>query len=619
MSSSAADARPKSGQDRADPLADVTPERAAQVRLECVRTLYKQIPNSFAAAMGVTAYMVVTLWMSVPHRTIAVWLGIQGVAQAHRFLILFRYRRARIDTSNSHRWARHYALYMLSAGVVWALCPFLFFGESSVFAQLFTMCGLYGISAGSVPGNAYHPPAVRAFLVTIFGAVLLRMLLLSGTEYIALGVASFFFMLIMLAFCNVQHRSIIESIRTRFENIDLVEQLRVQKAAAEQARAHAEHADLAKSRFLAAASHDLRQPLHALGLFATTLRGLQLEPKQQGVVEQIHDNIDSLEALFDELLDISKLDAGFVRPALSHFPIQRVLDVIAGRFRGPAEEKGLELRMRRCEEVVVSDPALLERVLGNLVANAVRYTPSGSILVAGRRRGNRLSVEVWDTGVGIAADQQERIFEEFFQIGNPERDRRKGLGLGLAIARRTALLLGCTIELRSVPLRGSMFRVRVELGDPTAVANESPKHQSLGDALAGKCVLVVDDEASIREGMRELLMQWSCRAVVAADTGEAIAMLDRGGMKPHLIIADYRLRGSETGAHTVETLRRRFGQSVPGLLITGDTAPERLLETRQSGLHVLHKPVRPAQLRALCNFLLTKSESQCGDAAASPG
>jgi signal transduction histidine kinase/CheY-like chemotaxis protein len=569
--------------------------------------MYRQTRNSIAAALGVTLYMVVTLWRREPHATIAYFLGLQALSQLHRLWVLLGYRRAELSVENSALWARRYSQYMFGAGVVWGCAGILFFRPQSPLSQMFTMCGLYGISGGAVTGHAYHPPALRAFLLPIFGLVFVRLLTLGSAEYVALGVASLFYMSILLAFCQVQHRSVTESMQIRFENADLISELQVQKANAEQAKARAEQADLAKSRFLAAASHDLRQPLHALSLFSATLRELELDAKQRSVVEQIYRNIDSLEALFDELLDISKLDAGYIRPNIVDFPIQRVLAVLHTRYGALAQEKAVDFRVRSSTAVVRSDAALLERVLGNLVANAIRYTERGGVLVGCRKRGAALVVAVWDTGIGIASTQHERIFEEFFQLGNPERDRRNGLGLGLPIARRMARLLDTEIELESVLGRGSCFAIRIALGDPAEVTRIAPEPTVSGDALAGRCVVVIDDEPSIRVGMHELLAQWGCTSVEAASAQDAIAKLEAERLSPELVLADYRLTDHALGSDAIHELRQRFGSELPALLITGDTAPARLREAKQSGLHVLHKPVRPAQLRALCNYLLTRS------------
>ena len=485
------------------------------------------------------------------------------------------------------------------------------------------MCGLYGISGGAVPGNAYHPPAINTFLLLIFGAVMARMLMLGGVDYIALGIASLFFAAIMILFCRVQNRTILESLRIRFENVALLERLRLETARAEAARLRAEQASLAKSRFLAAASHDLRQPLHSLGLLSASLQTLRLSDDDRKIVERIYASIDSLEELFDDLLDISKLDAGIIKPRIIDFPAHDLLRRCASRFESLAEEKGLRLVVRPSTAILRSDPALCGRILDNLVANAIRYTARGGALVACRKRAGTFQIEVWDSGIGIETSEQERIFEEFFQIGNTERDRRKGLGLGLAIARRTADLLQSTVQVSSRTGHGSVFRFTVPAGDHSRLGTTIERtDERQGDALFGCCVVIIDDEITIRDGMQDLLTRWGCRAVAATNAAESIDGL--GKLVPDLIIADYRLHGGQIGSDEIALLRRHYGNAVPGLIVTGDTAPERLLELKQGGYEVLHKPVRPAQLRAMCNFLLTRGLEPnqlgrlAGDASAFP-
>ncbi|HVY32072.1 MAG TPA: hybrid sensor histidine kinase/response regulator [Polyangiaceae bacterium] len=577
----------------AAPASTRSPDREHEVQAECVRTLYEQIPNSLAAALGVTVYLTITLWRHAPHRLIGYFLAIQAVSQLHRLWVMFSYRRATLSVHNAGLWARRYAHYMLGAGLVWGIAAVLFLHAQDPLSLVFTLCGLYGITGGAVSGNAYHPPAYSAFVIPIFGAAFVRLAAHGTVEHIALGVASLFYAGILLLFCRVQARSIRQSIQIRFENADLVQRL--------------QEANLAKSRFLAAASHDLRQPLHALSLFSASLRELKLDEQQKRVVDQIYRNIDSLESLFDELLDISKLDAGYFQPRLADFRVQHLLDSLERHYAPLAQEKALSLRIKPCSATLRSDPALLERVLGNLVANAIRYTSEGGVIVASRRRQERLELVVWDTGIGIPPDQHERIFEEFFQLGNPERDRRKGLGLGLPIARRIARLLGSELTLASRPGRGSRFWLQVPLGDAAAVSSRRPEPEQAGDALSGRCVVVVEDEQTIRDGMHELLSSWGCTPVEAASAAAAITLLQERALEPQLVLADYRLTDGAVGSDAVDQLRARFGRELPALLITGDTAPERLREAKQSGLHILHKPVRPAQLRALCNYLLTRA------------
>jgi signal transduction histidine kinase/CheY-like chemotaxis protein len=575
-----------------------------RIRVECVRTLYQQLPNSFVAAMGVSLYMVVTQWPYAKPQTIALWLALQAAAQVHRFALWRGYRRATLTQANADAWGLDYAIYMISAGVVWAACAFLFFRTDQPITQALTMCGLYGITAGSVPANAYYPRGLYVFLAVIFGAVMARMLLIGDVGHIALGVASVFFALIMVMFGRVQHRTLIEGFQIRFENVELVAALKVETQAAEAARARAEQANLAKSQFLAAASHDLRQPLHALGLFSASLETLRLDDEGRAVVGRIQDSVGALESLFDALLDVSKLDAGVVHPQLSGVNADGVFARMAHYSDAAARAKGLALRFAPCGYRVLADPALLEQILANLVANAVRYTEAGGVLVGCRRAGaGKIAFEVRDSGIGVAPADTARIFEEFVQLANPERDRRKGLGLGLAIAQRTAALMDTTITLRSAPGRGSVFRFEAPLTARPTLQPAAPAEPGL-DRMEGLSVLFIDDEEAIRDGFVRLLRQWGAQADAAPDLASALTLVG-GGRSYQVVLADYRLRGGETGVAAIEALMRAQTPPPAACLVTGDMSPDLLAEARRRGLPLLHKPVRPAQLRAVLAHLTT--------------
>jgi signal transduction histidine kinase len=576
------------------------------IRFELTRALYGQAPTAMAAALTVALYVVWTMWDKVPHDTILGWAGALALTQIIRLWAYFKYRAEQPGViERADYWAHWYMLYMAVTGVVWASAPFLFFVPDNPLSHALVMMALYGIGAGSVAGTMYHPPTMVMYLAFCFVPLGVKLFMIGGPDYIVLGIATLSFMAIMMSFGKVQARAVVEAIRVRNQNVDLVEELREQKDAAESARVRAEEANRAKSQFLAAASHDLRQPLHALGLFSASLREMNPEPEKRAVVDQVYTSIDSLESLFDELLDISKLDAGFVKPNPTHFPVDRVLSTMRMQYSKSASEKGLELRVVASSAIVHTDATLLSRILSNLISNAIRYTSHGRILLGCRRREGRLSVEVWDTGRGIPSDQHERVFEEFYQLDNPERDRRKGLGLGLATVKRLTTLLDHPLQLESTVGRGTVFRIEVPLGNAAEVATAPVPAAETTDLLAGKRVVVVDDELSVRQGMHELLARWGCLPVTAASGEEALSLLDSSGA-PDVIVSDYRLAGGETGARAVDAIRSRYGEQIPVMLITGDTSPERLRETQTTGHLLQHKPVRPVQLRAALNHLLTR-------------
>jgi PAS domain S-box-containing protein len=375
-----------------------------------------------------------------------------------------------------------------------------------------------------------------------------------------------------------------------------------------EAHAEAERANRAKSRFLAAASHDLRQPLQAAHLFAAALRIGLRERGDLELLGSIEEALKSANELLDALLDVSRLDAGVLAPQFRSFAIADLLDQIETEFSEAAREKRLALRVLPSSATVRTDPLLLGRILRNLVSNALRYTQRGRVLVGCRRVGNRLAIDVLDTGIGIAADKIDRIFEEFYQIGNPERDRTRGLGLGLAIVAGLAKLLDHPVQVRSEPGRGSLFRVLVPLADPQVEAvGAPPLPVAISSAQpAGALLLAIDDDPGQLEAMKALFGRWGYQVLVAESAAAALAKLAQTERLPSAIIADYRLRDGFTGANAIGYIRKRLGREVPGLILTGDTEPARIVEASASGFELLHKPIEAHRLREAIERLLAR-------------
>lgn len=367
----------------------------------------------------------------------------------------------------------------------------------------------------------------------------------------------------------------------------------------------AETATLAKSRFLAAASHDLRQPTHALGMFVARLAQLPHDPETRHLISNLDASVRAMQDLLDALLDISRLDAHAVKVNLRAFPLDEVLEQLRSGLMPVATGKGLQLRIRTSRVWVMSDPTLLHRILLNLVSNALRYTQKGGVLVTCRTRrgGDVVRIEVWDTGIGIAREHQNDIFKEFFQIANTERDRNKGLGLGLNIVERTAQLLGYSLELTSRPGQGTRFSVEVPVVPPQPQSSmpTAPEAPAFDD-LSGLKVLIVEDDALAAQGLAGLLTSWGCRVRLVEGLGEAKPLVATGYV-PNVIISDYRLRGGENGMDTVHRLRAGIGREIPACLMSGDTDPALMQSARDAGLTLLHKPVRPAKLRSLIRRL----------------
>jgi signal transduction histidine kinase/CheY-like chemotaxis protein len=582
------------------------PENLNRIRAAQVRSLYRGAPaaTSIALAFAVTFMVTVRFADGIVVPGSMVWLGVLAADVGVRLWLSVRFARAADPDQSWQVWAGWFVAGSLFEGFVWGAGAILFAGSGLLSDRLVFLYDLMlcGMAVGGLPTYGIYPPALYAFILPPW-------ILYAGWS--ALQPSEFqrallvFFASGSIAVALLTRRSfsdlIQESLRLRFENLDLIDDLRIQKERADQA-------STAKSRFLAAASHDLRQPMHALGLFVAALDQRVTDPELRRLIEQARGSVEAMDRLFAALLDISRLDANVIEVKPRAFAIQPVLERLCRDHAGEAAAKGVRLVLHPCSLTVMTDPLLLERILGNLIANAVRYTETGRVVVGCRRGPGRLRIAVLDTGPGIPPAEQELVFEEFHQLGNPARDRAAGLGLGLAIVRRLSVLLALPVSLRSVPGRGTAMTVEVPLATlPAWVAPSVPERagaRAATGAPTGAPVLVIDDEAAIREGMQAVLSGWGHEVVVAASGTEAGLLVTEDGRRPGLILCDFRLPRNEDGITVIRELQRRWAAPVPAILITGDTAPDRLAEARASGLLLLHKPLALGKLRAAMNALM---------------
>lgn len=516
------------------------------------------------------------------------------------------YDRARPGDDQWRFWGNWFAAISLAEGLGWGWGSVGLLGHGDRFSlQMIVMVVTLNIGVGSITAfGSYLPAFFALFLPTTIPSVVWGIQVRSDFPEATMMV---FLMLVFIAFMGAlgvrANRGFNELVGLRIRTSELAKDLRKQKELAEQA-------SLAKSHFLAAASHDLRQPVHALGLFAGALRavpGLPAEATQ--LVERIETSTAAMDGLFSAILDISRLDAGVVEVRPQSFALQPLLDRICNDHAAEAGEKSVAIVLQRTSATVFTDPHLMERILRNLISNAVRYTDTGRVLVGCRKRGETIWVEVWDTGIGIPGPERDRIFEEYVQLQNPERDRARGLGLGLAIVRRLGVLLSCELELRSQPGRGSCFRVAMPLAKAPPLSPPSVIRPVAMDAGRG-LILVVDDEASIRDGMHTLLTGWGYQVIAAGSGPQMLASLAHCARRPDLIICDYRLRNGENGIDVIGLLQSECNEAIPAMLITGDTGEDRLIEARASGYLLLHKPVPNGKLRAAIVNLMAASERQ---------
>ncbi len=375
------------------------------------------------------------------------------------------------------------------------------------------------------------------------------------------------------------------------------EELTRLNAALAHAKGEADAANISKTKFLAAASHDILQPLNAARLYVTSLIERQGQREERSLADNIDASLEAVEEIFGALLDISRLDTGVMRPEFASFRINEMMRQIEVEFAPMAAAKGLNLTFVPCSLVVRSDRRLLRRLVQNLVSNAIKYTPSGRVLVGCRRRGDGLRIDVYDTGIGIPDSKWRDVFIEFHRLDQGAKIAR-GLGLGLSIVERVARVLDSKIELESEPGRGSHFSVTVPRSNDTPVdlpARNGARADS--SQLAGITTLCVDNEPSVLDGMETLLRGWGCEVIKAPDLAFALTAISESPMMPNGLLVDYHLDHGN-GIDAIAALRRRYGD-LPAILITADRSPAVREQAREEGIQVLHKPIKPAALRAL--------------------
>jgi PAS domain S-box-containing protein len=347
-------------------------------------------------------------------------------------------------------------------------------------------------------------------------------------------------------------------------------------------------ANRAKSRFLAAASHDLRQPIQTLNLLNRAAKSRAIDPTHLQIIDKQQNALDSIARLLNSLLDISKLEAGVVKPDIEDCKVQKIFDSLRSEFEDQAHDKGLKLVVERCHGVARSDPRLLTQILENLVANAIRYTQQGVVRLRCLHKDIGIRLQVLDTGLGIPATELERIFEEFHQV-DAGSQRPEGLGLGLSIVKRTAHLLGCAVEVESVPGKGSVFSVVVPKGERVTLASEEPAAVS-PDAGAGGRVLIVDDEPAVVDATRLLLETEGFVVMTASCAADAVSCLSGADVAPDVVITDYHLRSGETGLGVIRAVREHLGTPIPVILVSGDTS-DRIHAAEIDGMVIFKKPV----------------------------
>jgi signal transduction histidine kinase/ActR/RegA family two-component response regulator len=599
-------------------------DQIARARCDQVATLYRRGHlTSLSMGLGAAIFCAV-MWTEAPHRWLGAWALPVAGNQAWRTLLMRAWQRRRPGPAAARRWGTYWAFGSTLAGSLWGLAAFVLFPASPAWQALVIVC-LFGVVMGGLNLTSTWKPSFYGFVLPALVPLVVRVALESDAVHLGIAAVLAVVLVFVLGFGHRLNDVLTHSLAIRYENLDLITELKERTRAALSARAAAEAADRGKSQLLAAASHDLRQPLHALGLYAAALAARAAGTEWRPLVDSVQQGVAALESQFAQLLDLSRLEAGALAPEPVDMPLEPLVARVAAAFTPPATAHGLALRVVPTRLWVHSDPLLLERVLSNLVANAVRYTRRGGVVVGARRRGDRVAIVVADTGIGIAPEELSRIFEEFYQVARHDSGSRRGMGLGLAIVRRFAGLLGHRVDVRSRPGRGSSFTVEVPRARPVRMRRAAPSHVRAADegafwpagapaygsrvpghsiALDGALVAIVDDDPDAIAALRALLATRG--ADVAGGTSVESLLEDLGtrGRYPDLVVADLRLAHGTLGPEAIARLRDELGLAIPALLVSGDTSAEAQAIARRERLVLLGKPVDAVTLAGAMAALL---------------
>jgi signal transduction histidine kinase len=592
-------------------------DAARRDRIDHLRALYQQTPATLTGnAIGLLLVSIAFAPLA-PAAWWGSWIAIGGVLWGLRLAHYLRYRaRSDADDATLLAWRTSWKLLVLGQGALLASAVWLFWGLGTPYHALALLLIVYTYCLGSVQLLAPQPRVFGAFITLVLAPTILRVASDTSQAWnwqLAVILTLLFVITVLMA--RNYGSALAQSIRLTRRTEELAERLRHEHAAAEQARRAAEAASRAKTQFFAAASHDLRQPLHAMGLFAEALRQRSRDPEVASLVNSINESVDALEGLFGELLDITRIDTGAVDVNPEPIRMKELFGRLRLHFEPTAFEKGLALNFHGEHRVALADPMLVERILRNLVSNAIRYSDDGGVLVACRPRGGRLILQVWDSGIGIPEAALPRIFDEFYQVQNNrplEPHQKKGLGLGLAIVQRLAALMEAPLTVHSRVGHGTVFTLELPAGRVAraAIGESLPSGSStkaaLGLTLQGRRLVVVEDEVAVRDGLVVLLQAWGADVVAFDSVGAVQAWLAGApGAKPDLLLVDYRLPEGRTGIEALKMLRAHWpGQKLPAIVITGSSLGGHEDEALAQDFHLLIKPVLPNKLRAMIAFKL---------------
>lgn len=607
---SAPSERPGATPSSSDVSTDVLVE-AAQIQMVSHGAPKNTSAGILAAVIIATAVVLQVDELAALHKA-TVWFVLLMIGLVRGILISYRASRRSWGTHAILQHGQRLVRNSAYCAVIWGSASWLLLPASTPELEVFVLTAIAMVLMGGASAQAAYRGLVlsSALLLSItFVAGLFRF---ADKNHFFLGIGFLLFTFVTIMFARIQEDALRKQIIFGLERESL-------RSDAENERARADAASRAKTAFLAAASHDLRQPMHALVQYCAHLKRENRDVRLEETIRRIDWSLNAMQDLLDSILDLSKIMVGAVQPVMSSIRAASMLEQLDVQLRPLATSKGLHFVVGKCDALIRSDDVLLERILRNLTLNAIRYTQNGRVLIRCRSRKSSAEFQVWDTGIGIPREELSKIYDPFYQVANEARDRRKGLGVGLAIARQLCDVLGHDIRVRSVVGKGTVFAVRVPLSTESMseIAASGSEDMSQRDYVRGAFVVLIDDDKMSREASEHTLREFGCRVLCASSGLDAVAKLQNQEFAPNIIIADYRMEGA-TGLEAIkmvsDNLTELFGAefSIPALVVSADTSPEELQHVTESGYPMLHKPVAVATMRCEMNRQLERRAREIG-------
>ncbi|MEO8187124.1 MAG: hybrid sensor histidine kinase/response regulator [Burkholderiaceae bacterium] len=553
-------------------FAEETPEqRQEKILAGVMASVYRQVPQSVLVSIVGAFALVMVLWNSIDQDLLLGWSLLILFESLLRLRLSYRFRRAAFIAESVDWWAQRWVVQAVAAGLLWGVAGFMFFSNNQPLHQVVLVAVVLSVAFGSLTLYASHRPAFHVFMLLAVLPLIARMVVVQDPTYYTAAVVMTAVFLFTVLYGRDFGNAVFESVKNTYENEVLVEQLVAEKRMAEEARREAENATRSKTQFFAAASHDLRQPLQAIGIYVSLLKKRAHGPLEP-LVNNLSTAVETLSKLVEELLEISRLDSGSIQPRVEQVLIDDMFSLLEQEFTPLAASKGLSLRIRRGGIPIDSDALLLQRVIRNLLANAIRYTQKGGVLLAARARNGLISLEIWDTGPGIKQGELDRIFEEFYRGESSKAENSgSGFGLGLSIVKRICGLLGHPLIVTTRPGTGTVFRVEVpRSSSPLRIKRSAPESLDVTiRPLDGFTFVVIEDNAEILNSLTRLIKSWG--AEVVPSTGYNAQLIKRISVQQRIdaILADHNLGPhSISGVEAVFRVRELVGFPIPVVMLT---------------------------------------------------